>query len=304
MAKQKLNIDELKKTIVKMVKEEVEGLTKEQSLFGGSREESDDINPYFDKIRDKEGFLDWIMSYYFKPANKNKPWFSDTVNRDNVLQFLSKTKSNFPLSPRELVDDWFLKRSLKSSMAGIKDKDLEAASATEKDTADYHKGATPLKSVASDLDVTVAAAQKIEVEALQKLVAAMNTGAGLNLDSDEKADAFFKKVDAVRVKMAQEFTKSIMASRGDIRVLLDDLKSKGIITPKFEKVLTPQEIETLVYLGTSNKEPEEIEEFILIDADPDEGDDNLLKLFQMAVAKKVFAGVSGKRPGQEGQEDN
>lgn len=299
MAKKHLNIDELKNTIIKMVKEEVEVLAKEQSLFG-TEKENDEVNPYFDKVRDKEGFVDWIMSYYFKPANKNKPWFSDTVNKDNVLQFLSKTKSNFPLSPRELVDDWFLKRSLKQSMSNIKDKDLETVSQeVPKDVNDYHKGVTPLKSIASDLDVTVAAAQKIEADALQKLQAAMNTGKGLNFGSEERAEQFFDKVDAVRAKLAVEFADSISESRGDINKLVADLQAKGLITPKFLKAVTPREVETLVFLATE-RNVDQIEEFLLKDA---EENDNILKLFQMAVSKKVFSGVSGKRPGESSEED-
>ena len=306
----KLSIKALRETIKRITEEEIALFLKEQEQFDIPKVEfpaetqsvPSGVNKSFDKIEDKDKFIEWIMRYYFNPAkNSNKPWWprGQEVTPENVLQFLSKPDNNFPLSPKELVDDWFIKKSLGKSMAGMKTADLgdepeSESGEEEKSGTKYHTGATTLKSIGKDIGMTGSHVQNLEKSGLEKINKLLG-GEGLaSLEDDDSADRFlelFKKIDEVRDEMSHVFAQEIKNSGGDVGKFVASIREKHLVSPADVESLAKAETDMLAFLA--DKGEEEIAEYLRGDA---EKDNNRIKTFQAAVAHKVSPGARRGRP--------
>lgn len=287
-----LTLKELKGMILEMTKKEISKTMTSGHLL------EEQVNSQFDKLRDKEEFITWIMKYWFNPAkNSDKPWWprEKEITPDNVLEFLSDPKSRFPLSPRELVDDWFLKKTLKRDIKAIKDTDLDAMTPKGKKEKVYKSGEQALKDIGKEIGgLTAAMINKLEKSGLEKLFNLMGAKQIVNMSEVELESLLigvFEKVDKVRKEVALEFATNLKKFGTNVKDFIKDLLKKGIITAVDINIMEPREIEMLVYL--TSKSLEEIVEYLRGDITKD---DNRIKSFQAAVAHKLFPGKKKGRP--------
>jgi hypothetical protein len=289
MAKKPSIAEEIKK----MVAEELTTAIKE-ARPRKTRDNADDrVNPVFDSVKDRAAFENWIRKYFFRPDNSSKPWFHAGKNADNLLAFLSDPASTFPLSPRELVDDWYLKKSLKSSMKSLKDKELDSriADDEEEEKAKYQTGEKSLKDIGAVLGgVTPAMIQKIERSGMANFLKLVQGRNPAEMD-EEEIDSILRAVDDARIATSHEFAQNLKDARGNIKGFVQSLIKKGTLAPTDVKLMSPREIETLVFLMT--KPVDQIAEYLRGDA---MRDNNVVKSFQAAVAKKTFPAGKRGRP--------
>jgi hypothetical protein len=270
-----------------MVREELQLARKTSRMSSGLKEaisvseiDPDEINPIFMRMRpaDRNAMVSWIMRYFFSPKKKDQPWWSSKITPKNVLAYISHPKSGFPLSPREVVDDWSIKKSLKSDISNITDQDIEAF---EKNEPVNNTGEKTLKDIGDALGITGVQARNIEMSALDKLKTLLGGKNPLSMDEDE-LDRLFANVEAARRKVSVEFAKALKDAGGDIKAFLKGLVAKNILGPADVKLLTQQELEMLMFL--MDQPESEIALYLRGDAAKA---DNKIKSFQAAVARAL-----------------
>lgn len=286
-------VSSIAEEIKKLVAEEINLAIKEARPRKSKLADDEDnqVNPVFDSVKDKAAFESWIRKYFFRPENSNKPWFRAGLEAENLLAFLSDPKSTFPLSPRDLVDDWYLKKSLKTSMKSLKDKELDSRIADDEEDeekAKYQTGEKSLKDIGSSLgDVTPAMIQKIERSGMANFLKLVQGRNPLDMD-EEEIDELLADVTKTREEVSREFAKELKDAKGNIKAFIQGLVKKGVLAPTDVKLMTPREVETLVFLMT--KPEDQVAEYLRGDAIRD---NNVVKSFQAAVSKRIFP--SGKR---------
>lgn len=286
----KKTVPNIAEEIKKMVAEELDLAIKEARPRKTATQSDDRVNPVFDSVKDKAAFETWIRKYFFRPDNSDKPWFYAGKEADNLLAFLSDPASSFPLSPRELVDDWYLKKSLKSSMKSLKDKELDSriADDEEEEKAKYQTGEKSLKDIGSTLGgVTPAMIQKIERSGMANFLKLVKGRNPLDMD-EEEIDELLAGVTAARQEVSRDFARELKSAKGNIKAFIQGMVKRGILAPTDVKLMTPREVETLVFLMT--KPEDQVAEYLRGDAIRD---NNVVKSFQAAVAKRI--NPAGKR---------
>lgn len=282
----KLTAEGLADTVRELVKEELNQAreasrpAKLSEAVKVSELEPDDINPIFSGMRpaDRNAMVKWIMRYYFTPAKKDQPWWSNKITPENVLAFISHPKSGFPLTPREMVDDWGIKKSLKTDLPQITDQEIDAF---EKNEPVNNSGEKTLKDIGDALGVTIPMARNIEMAGLEKLKKLLGGKNALSMDEDE-LDDLMANVEEARQKVSVEFAAALKAAGGDIKQFLKGLVAKNIITPVDVKLLKQNEIEMLLFL--MDKPEDQIALYLRGDAKKPE---NKIKTFQAAVARAL-----------------
>lgn len=286
----KLTMEQLVGTVRTMVQEELKA-AREASRPAKVAEavlpaelDKDDINPLFARMRpaDRAAMVQWIMRYYFSPAKKDQPWWNKKITPANVLAYISNLKSDFPLSPKEMVDDWNIKKSLKSDLAAVEDKDIEAFEKNEPVGPQNASGEKTLKDIAKELGgISIPMARNIEIGGLEKLKKLLGGKNFLHMDEDE-LDELLQSADKARDEVSLTFAKELKAAGGDIRKFLKGLVAKNTITAVDVKLLSPKEIEMLVYL--MDKPEAQVAEYLRGDS---RKSDNKIKTFQAAVARAL-----------------
>lgn len=281
----KITIRELSSIIRDMVKEELERVKNKKLVketINVSELDPDNINPIFSRMRpaDREAMVDWVMKYFFSPKKRNMPWWNKDVNKNNVLAFISHPRSQFPLSPLELLDDWSIKKSIKSDFEKIDIEDkksMDVASPKEK---------TTLAKIADEIGVTIPMVQNIETKALEKLKKYF--GKNPFEDGDEEMSTVLAGIDKLRKDVSIEFAKELKASK-DVNDFLKKLLDKNIMTPVDLKLIKQDELEMLEYL--MRQPVSEIALYLRGDALKT---NNRIKTFQAAVARTLFPVTRGR----------
>ena len=274
-------INHLRTEIANMVRDEIQTVLKEVKAG---------VNPGFLRLRDKdrEALTAWLMRYYFSPKKKDESWWSPRVNAQNVLAFISNPKNNFPLSPHEVLDDWNIKKSLKGDITKMKDDEIEAF---EKNEPVYNTGDVTLKDIGQGMGgLTAAMINKLEQSGMEKFVKLMGGHNPMDMDEAE-LDDLLRKVDEARMATSLEFANDLRASKGNLKGFVQSLLKKQILTPNDVKLMNPPEIEMLMYL--MGKPADQVAEYLRGDI---RKDNNRIKSFQAAVARKLFPAGKRGRP--------
>lgn len=284
MATKKVSLKEFNEMLVKMVREELTVALKE------------DLSPHLKRIRDSEAMAAWLMRQYFDPnKHGDKVWFSPSVNADNVLEFVSNTKNNFPLSPKEVADMWKLKKSLGASMKLVA-KDLEGDSTNQEPEEDdgkevYQTGEVTLKDIGQELGgLTPTMINKLAASGMEKVKKITKGVAPWDMES-EQWDDLIGAIMKARQETAQEFAGELKRHAGDVKAFLQSLEEKHVLSPGDMKLVSDKEVKGLAIL--SGKELAQIVNVLLSDI---ERDDNIFKSFQSAVSKKIFPPAKRGRP--------
>lgn len=292
--RKKVSATELRETIRDMVRSELREAAKagkpasasanSPSASSPSSSSGDETNPIFTGMRpaDRKAMVQWIMRYYFSPKKKDQPWWSNKVKPENVLAFISNPKSNFPLTPREVADDWRIKKSLKADLAKVTDQDITSFEKNEPETAAYGSGDKSLKDIGTALGgLSAPMIQNIERAGLDKLRKILGGKNPLSMDEDE-LDELLKNVEETRRAVAVEFANELKGAGGDIKKFIAGLVKRNVLTPNDVQLMQPREVEMLVYL--MDKPADQVAEYLRGDAKKTE---NKIKSFQSAVARKL-----------------
>ena len=280
----KLSIDNLKEQIRSIVKREVQKMN-EQTAKGDT-----EMNPIFSKLGDKNALSKWMMRYYFKPEKKGESWWNKNVTEKNVLTYVSNPRNNFPLTPKEIADDWRIKKSLKSDLSQIDDSDIEdyqdPTGAKKKGV--NHVGDVPMKDLGQEMGLTIPSIMNLERSGMERMMKMFGTNP-MNMDSDD-LDAVTGKIEQARTETSKEFADALVAS-GDVRRFIQSLVKSNVITDTDVRLMTQQEAEMLLFL--MNKPADQVAEYLRGDILKN---NNRVKTFQAAVARKVFPAGKRGRP--------
>jgi len=130
-----------------------------------------ELHPMFARLTDQAQLSTWLMRYFFSEKKKQNKWWRADINVENVLTYLSQENSNFPLSPKDVCDDWFLKKTLSNTDLTDFDYEIEVSKGKKaKKQAVYNTGVASLKNVGHELHgITAMMALKIETSGTSKL---------------------------------------------------------------------------------------------------------------------------------------
>lgn len=285
----KLTVAEVTSMVQEMVTEELRKAREEsrpaiREAVDLASLDTEDVNPMFSNMRpaDRKAMVQWIMRYYFTPAKKDQSWWSKKITPANVLAFISQPRSGFPLTPKEMVDDWKIKKSLKTDLNKIDDSEIEAFEKNEPQGPVNSVGVKSFKDIASELGgLSIPSISQTELAGLEKLKKLLGGKNFLNMD-EEELDELLANVDAARDATSLTFAKDLKAAGGDVKKFFKGLVAKGIMQPVDISLLKPREIEMLVFL--MDKPEDQIAEYLRGDA---RKSDNKIKTFQAAVARSL-----------------
>lgn len=281
--KQTTNPVTFRETLTRIIKEEM-ALMREQ------------LHPAFNKLGNRKGdFVAWIMRQYFD-ADKNKKsmWYDPSVTERNVLDYISNSKNNFPLSPVQTVDFFRNMKSLqnmvnsKAVTADLDAVDLpdggEGSEEPEAVKGVNRTGDVTLKDIGDKVgSVTAAMVNKIESDGLGKL---QDLTGGKNprdfTPEDEKA--LNQKLRAAEEEAAERFASLLQASDGNVGKFLMALTKGQIMSDNESSQITDNEIEALMTLAKMPKD--RVIQILRKDLNSPKG--NVIKTFQSMYSKTLF----------------
>lgn len=277
-------------------------------LLKSNKKMLDFINPIFQTISDKKSFIAWVLNQYFDPQkNQASAWYKGSIDENTVLGYVGNSANRFPLTPIELVDFWNTISSFKQKkMAGkgpdkrssLSSSDLFLDSFFSKEAtgnepvAKYQMGETTLKKIGLSLGgLSPMMVCKLTTSGIEKIKSL--TGGVLFENLDEEAIRNIDlKILKMRLEAARELAFDLKKYTNNIEGFLALLVEKRIITKNDIKIMEKKEFEQLTAL--SNKENQkDIVNALLEDIGKS---NNLFKIFQSIVSKKVFPEKRRGRP--------
>jgi hypothetical protein len=178
-------------------------------------------------------------------------------------------------------------------MKSLKDKELDSRIADDEDEekAKYQTGEKSLKDIGSSLGgVTPAMIQKIERSGMANFLKLVKGRSPMDMD-EEEIDELLADVNETREEISRQFASELKMAKGNVKSFVQGLVKKGVLAPTDVKLMTPREIETLVFLMT--KPEDQVAEYLRGDA---VRDNNVVKSFQAAVSKRIFPAGKRGRP--------
>jgi len=244
----------------------------------------ENVNPLFARLRDRAKLSEWIMKYYFNSNRKDAAWYNPRVNVDNVLAYISDTRSGFPLSPTDVCDDWAIKKSLKGDFDQI-DFDAAVKPVKGKKEAIYNTGDVSLKSIGNELHgITAMMALKLETSGTAK----MQLMTGKNRDGMEAA---MERIDQAHREVADAYA-TLLLSCSSVNAFLEAIKKAYQITPlEMEDIKTNRELKMIKFL--MDQDAGDIADYLRGDIIKQ---DNRMKSFQTMISKHLYPSKKRGRP--------
>jgi len=245
----------------------------------------ENVSPLFARLRDRAKLSEWLVSYYFSPAKRDRVWFNSGVDVNNVLAYISYPRSGFPLSPSDVCDDWNIKKSLKGDFAAIDFDAVGAKPVKGKKEAIYNTGDISLKDIGQELHgITAMMALKLETSGTAK----MQLMTGRNRDGMEAA---MERINEAHKTVAADFTALLKAS-GNTSKFLDAIKKAYQITPlEMEDIKTNRELKMITFL--MGQDDIDIIDYLRGDILKQ---DNRMKSFQTMISKHLYPSKKRGRP--------
>lgn len=245
----------------------------------------DNVNPLLARLRDRAKLSEWLMRYYFNDNRTDAIWYRSDVTEENVLAYVSDPRSNFPLSPSDICDDWAIKKSLKSDFAAIDFDAVAAKPVKGKKEAIYNTGDVSLKDIGQELHgITAMMALKLETSGTAK----MQLMTGKNRDGMEAA---MERISQAHREVADAYA-TLLLSCNSVNAFLEAIKKAYQITPlEMEDIKTNRELKMIKFL--MDQDATEITEYL-------RGDilkhDNRMKSFQTMISKHLYPSKKRGRP--------
>ena len=245
----------------------------------------ENVSPLFARLRDRAKLSEWLVSYYFNPAKRDRVWFNSGVDANNVLAYISDPRSGFPLSPSDVCDDWNIKKSLKGDFAAIDFDAVGAKPVKGKKEAIYNTGDISLKDIGQELHgITAMMALKLETSGTAK----MQLMTGRNRDGMEAA---MERINEAHKTVAADFTALLKAS-GNTSKFFDAIKKAYQITPlEMEDIKTNRELKMITFL--MGQDDIDIIDYLRGDILKQ---DNRMKSFQTMISKHLYPSKKRGRP--------
>lgn len=292
MTTKTIKSSDFKKTLSKIVKEEI-SLMREQS------------HPAFDRLgARKSDFVAWVLRQYFDKENNAKSiWYDSSVNKNNLLDYLSKSSSNFPLSPTQVVDFYRNMKSLQKKMSSPEvSNELDAYDLNQDDeetdttpAVTNNTGAVTLKDVGSAVGgVTAAMVNKIEADGYGKFQDLFG-GKSLNNFSPEDEAALEKRLSDALTTAANTYADMLEASGGNVGKFLLALQKAHYMTESEGSQITDNEIESLMTLAKMPRD--RVIQILRKDLHSPNG--NVIKSFQSVYSKTIFPPKKRGRPSKQ-----
>lgn len=254
------------------------------------------MNKSLSKAKKPKEFRRWLIRQYFsEDKNIDKPWYKASVDENNVLDYISDCKNNFPLTPTQIVGMW---NTLSSFKKGYKSsqKDFDAY-VLQEDKERPLKVRKPnnmeytLEEIGQELGgITATMINRLAASAMMKFK---------TLTFDKPFDQMTKEefalhkqaIQTFRERAADKYVKALKTSKGNLNVFFANIQSSMVMTAKEVELVLSQEFDTIILL--SSLKEEEIKEFLLDDI---ARKSNVVTSYQCMVAKEAFPTKKRGRP--------
>ena len=256
----------------------------------------DNFHPMIARVSDKQQLSAWLVRYFFSEKKKHNTWWSADINEGNVLAYVSRPDSNFPLSPKDICDDWFLKKSLSNTDMTDFDYEIEQPKAKKvKKEAVYNTGLHSLKDIGKQLHgVTAMMAFKIETVATGKLQTLAGTtdyltGLSSSVDLISEAEDY----------MSKEYARLLSTVKTKEAFLALIKKNYQITNFEMLDLSSPRELDMLDYL--LKQDSTSVAQYLRGDILKN---DNRMKSFQTLLSRYLYPGNRRGRPRKPGEPHN
>jgi hypothetical protein len=229
------------------------------------------------------------MRVYFDPTKHNSlNYFKKSVTKDNVLEFISQSKNNFPQTPYSVVKIW---ETLPSLREGLKSVVLDEFS--EKSPV-YIRGEKTLAEISKAIgDVTTTMVNKISDGAALKLSAMVTA---LYSDNKKLAMEVDKKIENAILDTAEAFADAIQVSATPQDVLKNLCKT-GFLTEKDFAIADSIELDSISELISWVRDEEnpatqsELEDVFTADL---KKQINIFNIAQLMVSRRIYRKIATK----------
>lgn len=253
------------------------------------------INSSFLSVKNPSGLKDWLLKNYFNPEKHGKEiYFSKNVNKDNIFQYISDPKNNFPQTPNAIVELWGFLPDLQKSIRTItlfgKEDNVDAKKQINV------RAEHTLRHIGSKIgNLTTTMVDKISEQAQARYTSLME-----KLNKDAKTSKLTTElIENARLEAAEQITDCIFESSdyGDFsrRLLMKKVLHKPDLNyvDELEKASIQYLISVVKAFDDERDEEEslqqsEIEDIFLEDI---KKEINVFNIMQMAVSRKVFSSI-------------
>lgn len=251
------------------------------------------LNPLFEDVKNPDELRAWLMRAYFNPTKHSRErYYRPDITRENVLEFISVSKSKFPQTPLAIVEVWSVLPSLREGLKSVVADDDD----TKENTAVYFKGEKTLASIGQAIGgVTPTMVNKISDTAILKMTTMIKALSG---EDERLAKMIDEKINQSILDAAEKLADGILQSDS-----IDSLLSYLMQLPEFgnqEIVLDEIEKDCFVDLIEWAKEgvtQVELEDVFLEDIKKPV---NIFNVMQLLVSKNVFPPAKKGRPKSNG----
>ncbi len=242
-----------------------------------------------------------MRQYFSEEKNLENKWFNFSVNENNVLDYISDPKNNFPHSPKSIVDMWTTIESFKkkyddkevNELANQVDilKENQPATTTNVSNSSYPVENT-LKTIGEELGgITVTMINRL-VDSSTTKFKTLTFDKPFWLMSDDENLLFEKSIDKYRLIAADKYCDFLLHCNGDLNIFFELIAKNQIMTKKEIELVSAREFETILELSLV-KNNEAIKEFLLEDI---KFNNNILTTYQAMVSKEAFPVKKRGRP--------
>lgn len=243
-------------------------------------------------LSDKENkeVSQWIMRQYFDSTkNKYDIWYKAEINEDNVLKYISNSRSNFPHTLHAVISQHKLNKQIISDLNRI--NDVEEVFHGPKNTM----GDVTLKDIGKIIgDVTPTMANKISDKALEKFKKAY-----VLYTSYEFEKKFTDYVNNLVEELSSIYVDSFVNSES-LNDALADLIAQEIVKQKDLEYISSKEFDFMESLfqdlKTETISSEEAEEIIIANY---KSQNNKMSIFQYSISRIIHPGEKTGRKKKE-----
>lgn len=247
-----------------------------------------ELHPMLARLTDQAQLSTWLVRYFFSERKSHNKWWSAEVNEGNVLAYISQPNSNFPLSPKDVCDDWFLKKTLSNTDLTDFDYEIETDKPKKiKKEAIYNTGVASLKNIGHELHgITAMMALKLERSATDKLQSLAGTA-----NYQEGLSACTDKIVAGERAIANEYAKLLLSVKTSKAFLLLIKKNYQITGLEMKDIETKGEIDMIDLL--LKQDAQSISQYLRGDIMKSH---NRMKSYQTMLSRYLYPGKQRGRP--------
>lgn len=248
-------------------------------------------DPIFNTAKNIPELRAWLVRAYFNPQkHKDMSYFSDTVTKDNVLEYITAKQKVFPQSPHSIVSVWNILPDLRQALRTIPDNN----SAVKEKKEINLRAETSLREISISLGgLTTTMVDKIADQAVVKFSDLLKK---LTSKNNYVAMEAMEKITNARLTVAEAYADLIFTCSTPEEIFFGLVK-RGLLQKRDSEIMDTIEKECLseliVWTQDENMCQSDIEDIILEDLDKSV---NLFRSAQQAVSRIMFPSGNPGRP--------